>query len=123
MSQRRRDPHTPARRAGPWMILLFLLLPPVGGSVLAASLLTGAGRVPWVLLGAFFTGVGAFLVASPLAERSDGFRVARYRRLSEAAVLVGLTAGAVVVYTLVVHLLLGVRRAWPLELLRGLAGG
>lgn len=115
--------HPGMRRAGPWMVLLFLLIPPVGGSLLAAAVLTNPGRVPWVLLGAFFVGVTTFLAASPLAERSRGFRVASYRRLAELSVLLGFTSGVVVLYTLLVYLLLGFRRPWAADMFQALLGG
>ncbi|HSG46864.1 MAG TPA: hypothetical protein VLA43_03505 [Longimicrobiales bacterium] len=115
--------HPGMRRAGPGMVLLFLLIPPVGGSLLAASVLTHPGRVPGVLLVAFFVGVATFLAASPLAERSQGFRVALYRRLAESAVLLGFTSGVVVLYTLLVYLLLGFRRPWAADLFRAVPGG
>lgn len=110
-------------RAGPVRVGLFLVLPPVGGSVIAASLLTDPARVPLVLVGAFFVGVVNFLAASPLAERSQGFRVALYRRLAETAVLAGFTSGVVVLYTLLVYLLLGYQRPWALDLFQALLGG
>lgn len=115
--------HRGMRRAGLGMVLLYVLIPPVAGSVIAAGLLTDPSRVPWVLVGAFFVGVATFLAASPLAERSEGFQVALYRRMAELSVLAGFTAGVVVLYTLVVYLLLGMRRPWAADLLRGLLGG
>lgn len=115
--------HPGTRRAGPWMVLLFLLIPPVGGALLAGAALTDPGRVPGVLLAAFFVGVVTFLAASPLAERSQGFKVAFYRRLAELSVLLGFTSGVVVLYTLIVYLLLGFRRPWVAELFRALLGG
>lgn len=105
------------------MVLLFLMIPPVVGSVIAAALLTDPSRVPPVLVGAFFVGVVTFLAASPLAERSQGFQVALYRRLAELSVLAGFTSGVVVLYTLLVYLLLGMRRPWAADLFRTLLGG
>lgn len=109
------------RRAGLRMSVLFALLPPLGGAILGGLLLTDPSRVPWVLVLSFLVSLGSFLLVPPLGRRSLAFSVAGYRRATELAVLVGLTSAAVVVYTLVVYLLLGVRMPWVWTLL-GLMG-
>lgn len=121
--RRQRNGHAGMRRAGPFMVVLFLLIPPVLGSGLAAGILTEPSRVPWVLTGGFLAAVLFFLLATPLARRSDEFRVAGYRRAAEAAVLAGLTAGATVAYTLLVYLLVGYRTPWAARLLEAILGG
>lgn len=117
---RRRDRRRrPAHRAGLRMSVFFALLPPAGGAVLGGLLLTGPDRVPWVLVLGFLAALVSFLLVAPLGRRSLAFSVARYRRATEMAVLTGLTAGALVVYTLVVYLLLDIRTAWVWTLLEG----
>ncbi|MEJ2540472.1 MAG: hypothetical protein P8188_10950, partial [Gemmatimonadota bacterium] len=111
------------RRAGPAKSILYVLIPPVLGAFVAGLLLRDPAAVPWVLGGALVVGLVAFLLATPLATRSNGLRNAGYRRAAELAILVGLVAGAVVAYTLVVYLLLGFHRAWSAELVNGLVGG
>jgi len=110
-------------RAGTGTILAYVLIPPLAGSFIAGLFLSGLNTVPWVAGIAILVGGVCFLLASPLARRSDGLRHAGYRRAAELVILVGFTAGGVVAYTLVVYLLLGVRRPWAAELLSGLFGG
>lgn len=112
-----------AGRAGPLAVILFLMIPPVAGSVIAASTLTDPSRVPQVLVAALVVALITLLSVSPLAERSEGFRRAGYRRLAETAVLLGSTSGVVVLYTLLVYLLLDVRRPWAADLIRSVLGG
>ena len=111
-----------SQRARLPMILLFVLAPPVAGSAIASLLLMVPGREPWVITGGFLLGIVFFLLAEPLGRRSDGFRIALYRRLAEAAVFLGLTCGAVVAYAVLVHTLLGFRAPWFRDVLTGLVG-
>lgn len=111
------------RRASALGIAAFVLTPPLAGSVIGSLLLSGPGREPWVITGAFLLGLVFFLLANPLGRRSEGFRIARYRRMAELAVLLGLTCGAVVVYALVVHTILGIRTPWAADLFRSALGG
>ncbi|UCC25928.1 MAG: hypothetical protein JSU98_02285 [Gemmatimonadales bacterium] len=111
------------RRAGIPMILLFVLIPPAAGCFLASVILAVPGREPWVITIAYVLGVTSFLLATPLGRRSDGLRVASYRRLTEASVLLGLTCGAMVVYTIVVHIRLGIQVPWATDLLSRMLGG
>jgi hypothetical protein len=76
-----------------------------------------------VLGAGLIVGLISFLLATPLATRSDQLRKAGYRRAAELAILIGFVAGAVVAYTLGVYLLLGYRRPWSAELLSALFGG
>jgi len=118
-----RDGTTGVGRAGAGPIATYVLLPPVAGACVAALFLTSLSAVPWVLGFAILVGGICFLLASPLARRSDGLRKAGYRRAAELVILVGFTAGAVVAYTLVVYLLLGFRRPWAAEFVLALFGG
>lgn len=112
--------HPTLRQAGVLMILLFVLIPPVAGSFVASVILSIPHREPWVISGAFMLGVSFFLLATPLGHRSDGFRVASYRRLTETAVLLGLTCGVVVAYTVLVHIIVGFQSPWAITFLRDL---
>lgn len=105
------------------MSTLYFLLPPLLGAVIGGLFLTGPSAVPWVLASSLVIGLMGFLLATPLATRSDQLRRAGYRRAAELAILVGFIAGGVVAYTLVVYLLLGFRRPWAADLLRALFGG
>ena len=111
------------RRAGLRMSFLFALLPPAVGVTLGGLLLTHPDRVPWVLAVGFLVALVSFVLVPPLGRRSRGFSVTRYRRATELAVLVGLCSGVVVLYTLVVYLLLGVRTPWVLVLLERIGLG
>lgn len=111
------------RRAGAVKSLTYFLMPPVLGAVVGGLFLTEPAAVPWVLGGSLLVGLMSFLLATPLATRSDQLRKAGYRRAAELAILIGFIAGAVVAYTLVVYLLLGFRRPWAAELLSALFGG
>ena len=111
------------RRAGALTSLTYFLMPPLFGAFIGGLFLTETAMVPWVLGAALLAGLMGFLLATPLAARSDQLRKAGYRRAAELAILVGFIAGAVVAYTLVVYLLLGFRRPWAAELLRPLFGG
>jgi hypothetical protein len=75
-----------------------------------------------VLLGSFVVAVASFLLVAPLGRRSDDFRNALYRRGTELAVLAGLTACALMAYTLIVYLLLGFRTPWLLDAALTVAG-
>jgi hypothetical protein len=112
-----------ARRASAFKSLLYFLLPPFLGAFVAALFLTGPSAVPWVLGGSLLMGLIGFLLATPLATRSDQLRKAGYRRAAELSILIGFIAGAVVAYTLGVYLLLGFRRPWARELFTALFGG
>lgn len=114
--------HAGMRRAGVGMVLFFALIPPVVGSVVASLALQAPGRVPVVLLSGFFGAVVLFLVATPLGRRSNQMQIASYRRLTEFAILAGMTAAAVVLYTLIIHLLLGWQQPWASGLLSPLFG-
>jgi hypothetical protein len=98
-------------------------MPPFLGAFVAALFLTGPSAVPWVLGGALLVGLISFLLATPLASRSDQLRKAGYRRAAELAILIGFIAGGVVAYTLGVYLLLGFRRPWSRDLFVALFGG
>lgn len=111
------------RRASTLTSLAYLLIPPLLGVLIGGLFLTEPGRVPWVLGVSLILGLMCFLLATPLAARSDQLRKAGYRRAAELAILVGFIAGSVVAYTLVVYLLLGFRRPWAAELLGALFGG
>ncbi len=111
------------RRAGALKSLTYFLMPPVLGALIGGLFLTGPAAVPWVLGASLIAGLVGFLLATPLATRSDELRKAGYRRAAELAILVGFVAGCVVAYTLVVYLLLGFRRPWAAELLAALFGG
>ena len=111
------------RKAGTLTSLTYFLIPPLLGAFIGGLFLTGPGAVPWVLGGSLLVGLMSFLLATPLATRSDHLRRAGYRRAAELAILIGFVAGAVVAYTLVVYLLLGLRRPWAAELLSALFGG
>ena len=93
------------------------------GVTLGGLLLTHPDRVPWVLAVGFLVALVSFVLVPPLGRRSRGFSVTRYRRATELAVLVGLCSGVVVLYTLVVYLLLGVRTPWVLVLLERIGLG
>ena len=130
VERRKAEGRTPAlstpvevRRAGAFKSLTYFLMPPFLGAFVAALFLTGPAAVPWVLGGALLIGLISFLLATPLATRSDQLRNAGYRRAAELAILVGFIAGAVVAYTLGVYLLLGFRRPWSAELVSVLFGG
>jgi hypothetical protein len=110
-------------RAGTGTILAYVLIPPLAGSFIAGLFLSDLSTVPWVAGIAILVGGVCFLLANPLARRSDGLRRAGYRRAAELVILVGFTAGAVVAYTFVVYLLIGFRRPWAAELLAPLFGG
>lgn len=114
--------HAGQRRASVGMVLAFALIPPVFGSLLASLLVASPGRVPFVLIGGLFGAVLFFLVATPLARRSNQMRITSYRRAAELAILAGMTSSAVVLYTLVVHLLIGWQRPWAWELVTALFG-
>lgn len=122
---RRSDRKEPveARRASPLKSLLYFLTPPFLGAFVAALFLTDPSAVPWVLGGALVVGLISFLLATPLATRSDQLRKAGYRRAAELSILIGFVAGGVVAYTLAVYLLLGFRRPWSRELFAALLGG
>lgn len=122
---RRAGPKTSGevRRAGALTSLTYFLMPPVFGAFIGGLFLTEPSRVPWVLGASLTAGLMGFLLATPLASRSDQLRKAGYRRAAELAILVGFVSGAVVAYTLVVYLLLGFRRPWAAEFLGALFGG
>lgn len=123
MDERRRvEARPPVRRAGTFKSLLYVLMPPFLGAFVAGLFLTEPAAVPWVLGVSIVVGLICFLLATPLASRSDQLRKAGYRRAAELAILIGFVAGAVVAYTLGVYLLLGFRRPWSAELLAALFG-
>jgi hypothetical protein len=114
---------TPPDRAGLGTSLGFFLVPPAAGVALGGVLLTQPADVPWVLGGSLLVALVAFLLVAPLGRRSKDFQNATYRRSTELAVLAGLTACALIAYTLIVYLMLGVRSAWLLETALALTGG
>ncbi len=111
------------RRAGAVKSLTYLLMPLFLGAFIGGLFLTSPAAAPWVLGASLILGLIGFLLATPLAARSDQLRKAGYRRAAELAILVGFIAGGVVAYTLVVYLLLGFRRPWAAELLSAVFGG
>lgn len=113
----------PSERAGPGAAALFALVPPVLGSVLGGLLLTGDGRVPTVLTGSVAVALVCAVALPGLGRRSRDFRDSLFRRLTEVMVLLGLTATALIVYTLVVYLLLDLRSPWALNLLKAALPG
>lgn len=113
----------PPVRAGLRKSILFALVPPAAGVALGGLLLRRPEHVPWILVGSVLAGLAAFLLVAPLGRRSRDFQNALYRRGTELAVLAGLTAGALVVYTLVVYVMLGYRRPWLLHAMLAVTGG
>jgi hypothetical protein len=116
-------PDAATRRASVPERLTFVGLPPLVGSFLASLALGTSLHPVWVVVTFAVAGVGLLLLVEPLILRSLAFQRAGYRRAGELAFLGFLTAFSGLFYALVVHLLLGVREPWALDLLRLVAPG